>query len=197
MPARSRPTSRAASIRRAQQLASGVGASTFLTDQPNQIERLLDHPVVLELKSLGGGDEQALMMALLLNALTEHYQAGRGASPKLVHLTVIEEAHRLLGRPAGGKAQEEGQAKEKAAEAFANTLAENRKYGEGVVIAEQVPSKLVEDAVKNTNLKIVHRLTAEEDRRYVGATMGLDDAQTALRDPVADRGGARVLRRNG
>ena len=71
----------AASIRRAQQLVRGVTASAFLTDRPNDIAGLLDHPVILELKSLGSGDEQALMIALLLNAMTEHYQAVRGASP--------------------------------------------------------------------------------------------------------------------
>jgi Helicase HerA, central domain len=167
----------AASIRRAEQLVAGVAASTFLTNRPNRIAGLLDHPVVIELKSLGSGDEQALTMALLLNAITEHYQAVRGASPELEHLTVIEEAHRLLERSSGGRGQEEAQAKEKAAEAFANTLAENRKYGEGVLIAEQMPTKLVEDAVKNTNLKVLHRLTAEEDRRYLGEAMGFDEAQ--------------------
>jgi hypothetical protein len=167
----------AASIRRAEQLAAGVSSSAFLTSQPNDIGSLLDHPVIIELKSLGSGDEQALMIALLLNALTEHYQAVRGASSKLEHVTVIEEAHRLLQRPEGGGRQEEAQAKEKAAEAFANTLAENRKYGEGIVIAEQLPTKLVVDAVKNTNLKVMHRLTSEEDRRYLGETMGLDEPQ--------------------
>jgi Helicase HerA, central domain len=167
----------AASIRRAQQLVRGITGSAFMTDRPNNIGRLLDHPVILELKSLGTGDEQALMMALLLNAVTEHYQSARGASPDLVHVTLVEEAHRLLARSSGGKSAEDAQAKEKAAEAFANTLAENRKYGEGVIIAEQLPTKLVADAVKNTNLKIMHRLTAEDDRRYLGETMGMDEAQ--------------------
>lgn len=167
----------AASIRRAQQLIRGATASVFLTDHANNIAGLLDHPVIIELKSLGSGDEQALMMALLLNAATEHYQAVRGATADLAHVTVVEEAHRLLARPHGAKAAEEAQAKEKAAEAFANTLAENRKYGEGVIIAEQLPTKLVQDAVKNTNLKIMHRLTAEDDRRYVGETMGMDEPQ--------------------
>jgi len=167
----------AASIRRAQQLVRGATASAFLTNIPNDLARLLDHPVILELKSLGSGDEQALMIALLLNAVTEHYQATRGATADLVHVTVVEEAHRLLARPQGGKGADDAQAKEKAAEAFANTLAENRKYGEGVIIAEQLPTKLVQDAVKNTNLKIMHRLTAEDDRRYLGQTMGLDDPQ--------------------
>jgi Helicase HerA, central domain len=167
----------AASIRRAQQLVRGVTASAFLTSRPNDITGLLDHPVILELKSLGSGDEQALMIALLLNAVTEHYQAVRGASAELVHVTLVEEAHRLLARSQGARAAEDAQAKEKAAEAFANTLAENRKYGEGVIIAEQLPTKLVQDAVKNTNLKIMHRLTAEDDRRYLGQTMGFDESQ--------------------
>ncbi len=167
----------AASIRRAQQLVRGVTASAFMTDRPNDIGRLLDHPVILELKSLGTGDEQALVMALLLTAITEHYQSARGASADLVHVTLVEEAHRLLARYAGGKPAQDAQAKERAAEAFANTLAENRKYGEGVIIAEQLPTKLVADAVKNTNLKIMHRLTAEDDRRYLGETMGVDEAQ--------------------
>lgn len=167
----------AASIRRAQQLATGVSASAFLTDQPNEIARLIDHPVILELKTLGSGDDQALMIALLLNAVTEHYQAVRGASSELTHVTVIEEAHRLLARPQGGKGDESAQAKEKAAEAFANTLAENRKYGEGMIIAEQIPTKLVEDAVKNTNVKLMHRLTSEDDRKYLGESMGFDESQ--------------------
>lgn len=167
----------AASIRRAEQLVRGIAASAFLTNRPNDIARLLDHPVILELKSLGSGDEQALMIALLLNAVTEFYQAVRGASTDLVHVTLVEEAHRLLERPHGAKAAEDAQAREKAAEAFANTLAENRKYGEGVIIAEQLPTKLVQDAVKNTNLKIMHRLTAQDDRRYLGETMGLDESQ--------------------
>jgi len=93
-------------------------------------------------------------------------------------VTVVEEAHRLLGRAkgsVGGSAQ--AQAKEQAAEAFANVLAENRKYGEGVIIAEQIPSKLVEDAVKNTNLKVMCRLTSEEERTYLGEAMALAPEQ--------------------
>ena len=31
--------------------------------------------------------------------------------------------------------------------------------------------------MKNTNLKIMHRLTAEDDRNYMGETMGLDASQ--------------------
>jgi len=168
----------AASTIRAKQLVFGPGATTFRTHLPLDIEHLMSRPVILELKSLGSGDEQALMIALVLNAITEHYKATRGAQAHLQHVTVVEEAHRLLGRAkgsVGGSAQ--AQAKEQAAEAFANVLAENRKYGEGVIIAEQIPSKLVEDAVKNTNLKVMCRLTSEEERTYLGEAMALAPEQ--------------------
>ncbi len=170
----------AASVIRAKQLVYGPCASTFRTDLPLDVEWLLGRPVIVELKTLGSDDEQALMMALLINAITAHYKANRGAQRELVHVTVIEEAHRLLRRAtgaAGGSPQ--GQAKEQAAEAFANVLAENRKYGEGIIIAEQIPSKLVEDAVKNTNLKVMARLTSEDERVVLGQAMAMSPEQAA------------------
>ena len=61
---------------------------------------------------------------------------------------------------------------------FAGLLAEIRAYGEGLVIAEQIPAKLVPDAVKNTALKVMHRLPAADDRDLVGAAMNLDADQS-------------------
>jgi len=57
-------------------------------------------------------------------------------------------------------------------------LSEIRAYGEGVLIAEQIPTKLAPDAVKNTNLKIVHRLLAGDDREVLAATMNMSEAQS-------------------
>ena len=50
-------------------------------------------------------------------------------------MIVIEEAHRLL------RAGREG-ASAHAVELFASLLAEIRAYGEGIVVAEQIPAKL-------------------------------------------------------
>jgi hypothetical protein len=47
-----------------------------------------------------------------------------------------------------------------------------------LIIAEQIPAKLIPDAVKNTAVKIVHRLPAADDREAVGATMNMTDAQS-------------------
>ena len=98
------------------------------------------------------------------------------SAPRLRHLTVIEEAHRLLRQPAQG---EGGGPAAHAVEMFAGLLAEIRAYGEGLVIAEQIPSKLIPDVIKNTAIKIVHRLPAKDDRDAVGATMNLTDEQSS------------------
>jgi uncharacterized protein len=87
-------------------------------------------------------------------------------------VTVVEEAHRLL------KAVDRESPAAHAVELFAGLLAEIRAYGEGIVVAEQIPSKILPDVIKNTALKVVHRLPAHDDRFSVGATMNLDEAQS-------------------
>ena len=63
-------------------------------------------------------------------------------------------------------------------ELFAGLLAEIRAYGEGLVIAEQIPARLVPDVIKNTAVKVTHRLPAADDREAVGATMNATPRQS-------------------
>jgi hypothetical protein len=65
----------------------------------------------------------------------------------------------------------------KAVESFANLLAETRAYGQGVLIADQVPVKLAPEVIKNSNLKVTHRLVADDDRGAVGSAMVMDERQ--------------------
>jgi hypothetical protein len=95
----------------------------------------------------------------------------------LAHLTVVEEAHRLLRRPEPNGPGGAGAAAH-AVELFAGLLAEIRAYGEGLVIAEQIPARLVPDVIKNTAIKITHRLPAADDREAVGATMNATPPQS-------------------
>jgi hypothetical protein len=154
------------------------------TTQSMPLEELLKRPTVLELESLGDDDEKVFLISLLLARLYEHriVQAKQckthgGRTPALQHLTVIEEAHRLLRHVPIESHPDVANVRGKAVETFSNMLAEVRAYGEGVIVAEQIPSKLALDVVKNTNLKILHRVVAEDDRFLVGSTMNLDKAQ--------------------
>ena len=148
-------------------------------------QELFERPCIIELKSLVSDDEKAFFIGLLLIRLVEYRESQRqrgigDVKPgKLRHVTLIEEAHRLLRNVPQGQSTEVGNPKGQAIEFFSNLLAEIRAYGEGIVMAEQIPVKLVPDAIKNTNLKVVHRLLSDEDRRVIGATMNLNDKQIA------------------
>ncbi|MFD6070031.1 ATP-binding protein [Amycolatopsis lurida] len=141
---------------------------------PLSVEDLLQRNVVLEIEDIGEDTDKAFLMGALFIRIVEHLRVRhtRNPRPGLRHVTVIEEAHRLLRRALPGSPTAH------AVETFTALLAEIRAYGEGIVVAEQIPDKIVPDVIKNTALKIVHRLPGADDRDAVGATMNLEPAQS-------------------
>jgi hypothetical protein len=142
---------------------------------------LLSRPCVLELWPFTDNDEKAFVMALLLMRLYEFRQSFEIKSQKistdgLKHVLVIEEAHRLLSKPSPS-GEHSGQSRQKGVEVFADILAEIRSYGQSIIIVDQIPSKLIPDVLRNTDVKITHRLVDKEDRQILGATMNLDEEQ--------------------
>jgi hypothetical protein len=153
---------------------------------------LLSAPTILELEALGDDADKAFVMGLVLTRLYEHRRAEHAAalttsahagqppppSGRLRHIVVVEEAHRLL--TASKKATDAWTADPKGAfsDTFGQMLAEVRAYGQGVVIADQVPIRLAPDVLKNTNLKVVHRLVAGDDRGAVAGAMSMSESQS-------------------
>jgi DNA helicase HerA-like ATPase len=160
-------------------LRQGTAGRFFQGGHPLDFARLLQANVVLEIEDIGDDRDKAFLTGTVLIRLAEHLRMRQRAegstAPRLRHLTVFEEAHRLLRQPRG----ESGGAAEHAVEMFAGLLAEIRAYGEGLIIAEQIPARLIPDVIKNTAVKIVHRLPAADDRAAVGATMNLTEDQSS------------------
>ena len=143
--------------------------------------RLFGRSAVLELQSLGDDDEKAFVMAILLVLLGEWAEMRQAELPpashgQLQHLTLVEEAHRLLSaaRPAS---PDQADARGKAVGMFTDLLAELRAYGEGFIIADQIPTKLAPETLKNTAVKIAHRLAAADDRNAMAGCADLNEAQ--------------------
>jgi len=59
-------------------------------------------------------------------------------------------------------------------------LSEIRAYGEGLMIVDQVPTKLIPDVIKNTNYKIVHRMTSTDDCGVMEAALALRKDQEGI-----------------
>lgn len=140
------------------------------------IADLLTSPTVVELESLGDEGDKAFVTALLLVRLAE-YRRSVGQSDRLEHLLVIEEAHRLLSHAPAVISDEQANPRGQAVETFVNLLSEIRAYGQGVIIADQVPARLAPDVMKNTTLKVAHRIVSADDREALGAAMAMEPEQ--------------------
>jgi hypothetical protein len=157
-----------------------IGGKGLMIDTRSSIDfvQLLAKPTVLELETLGDDEEKSFMLGLVLTMMYEYY-VSKGISDDLNHVTIIEEAHRLLGKSVTNS-QYTGDMKGKAVETFTNILSEIRAYGEGFLIADQIPTKLSTDVIKNTNLKVMHRIVAEDDRRVMAASMNIKEKEAPI-----------------
>lgn len=119
-------------------------------------KELFGKPCIINLSYVGDDVDKSFFMALILQFLYEY----RAACAELgevdyndnacQHLTVIEEAHRVMA-----KCDNQELPQYKSAMMFSNMLSEIRAYGEGMFLVDQVPTRLIPDAIKNTNLKII------------------------------------------
>lgn len=144
-------------------------------------EELFNKPCVINLSYVGDDVDKSFFMALILQFLYEYRtaQAEIGNidfnSNDCRHLTVIEEAHRVMQ-----KCDNPEQPQYKTAMMFSNMLSEIRAYGEGMFLVDQVPTRLIPDAIKNTNTKITHRLVAEDDCTAIAESMGISKEQRPI-----------------
>lgn len=155
-------------------LTEGVKGVMLNTRHSLDFESLLDKKVVIELEEMKGEQDKSILMGFIITRLAEAMKLKHSKQADFQHLTLIEEAHRLLSRVDPG----ESESKKYGVEMFANLLAEVRKYGEGLIIADQSPMKLIPDVIKNTHTKIIHRLYEQQDRTAVANAMSMDEDQS-------------------
>lgn len=151
------------------------GGKRFLLNTQTSVDfiELLEHKVVFELENIRSSAEKSLIMGFILINLSEAIREKYKATGKFRHITLVEEAHRLLSK----HSPSDNPIKKQSVEMFSDMLAEIRKYGESLVIVDQIPNKLTPDVLKNTNTKIIHRIFAADDKEAVGNTVMLKDEQ--------------------
>jgi hypothetical protein len=163
---------------RLENLCVGAKGFMFNTCEHLDFSELLQKNTVFELEGLTDDSDKAFCVGLMVIFINEYRQTlkeNRGSSKtELAHLLVIEEAHRLLKNVETERSTENsGNPKGKAVEYFTNMIAEMRSYGQGVIIAEQIPSKLAPDVIKNTSNKIIQRIVSADDQQIIANTIGI------------------------
>lgn len=155
-----------------------IGAKGALLDTPHSLtlDELITQPTVLELQGIGDPEQRAFLMGLIL---TKIYEGGIAAGPseRLRLVVVLEEAHRLLEeRPGGG--EDFANPQEKAIETFGDMLAELRAYGVGLIVAEQSPSRITRQVLKNTATKFAHQLVDATERELMAGSMVMTEDES-------------------
>jgi hypothetical protein len=176
---------RAALETRFSYLTRGKRGNILNVNNSTDYDRLFSRPAVINVSKIANAKDKALVMSILTLALYEYrisaytYDAeyrSKAQQNKLLHLTVIEEAHNLLLKPVIDSSNS-GNPQQVVADMFSNMLSEIRSYGQGMMIVDQIPTRLVQDAIKNKNYKIVHRLTAPDDCATMAAGLALREDQ--------------------
>ncbi|MDO4650505.1 MAG: ATP-binding protein, partial [Eubacteriales bacterium] len=179
---------------RFQYLMRGTRGRILNNAKSVDFDALFSGNVIINISRLSGTKDKALIMSMLMQALYEYrtacYQNNseyrkKAQQNKLLHLALIEEAHNVLLKPQGHESS--GSPQRAAADLFGNMLSEVRGYGQGLVVVDQVPTRLIDDVIKNTNYKIVHRLTAPDDQEVMASCMAFREDQKAI-IPALEKG---------
>lgn len=144
---------------------------------------LAARPTVVGLRGFSGPTERALVFGLLLAGLIS-YRESNPIRGSLGHVTVLEEAHRLLGVGAHG-VETEG------VRLFVEAIAELRGSGEGFVVVDQAPTLLHAGVLKLAGSYCAHRLVDSQERSTVGSGLLLSDRQ--IQDLARLRNGQAVI----
>ena len=119
---------------------------------------------IIELDALSDDADKAIVMGTLLS---QYFQSLKCeitvGQTELRHIIVLEEAHHLLSEKTGPAAEGGVNARQQLVETLSNVLAEIRSYGEGVMIVDQSPTSVSPQVIKNTAIKIAHRVDYGED----------------------------------
>ena len=157
-------------------LLAGVSGRTLDTVESTDLNAVLDRPVVFEMNGVEDPEEKALLGALLLQHVRAKATVRGSVGNRLCHVTVLEEAHRLLPATTEGSVETGQQTRARTVDEFVNAIAELRSSGEGFIICSQKPTRLAKAAVGNTDTRIVHHLTDADDREMMTRDMGAQDA---------------------
>lgn len=141
-------------------------------------EEWLTKPVIIELEALGEGPANFVTL-LLCTLIRETLKADplKDKEKAVRHIIFIEEAHNLIAPESQVQDGMDSNPKVAATAFIVKMLAEVRALREGIIIADQLPTAMAPEVIKNTNIKLVHRLTSGDDRELVGSTMSASGLQ--------------------
>lgn len=168
-----------------------VGTSTI------KPERWLNISAIVELEVLGEQAKNFFVLMVchyILESLRANPKGGKDKNGNLLpvrHVVFIEEAHNIIAPSTQQAGSDSVDPKISATAYIVKMLAEVRALREAIVIADQLPTALASEVTKNTGLKLVHRLTSQDDREQIGTAISASPLQ--LERMAAFRSGRALI----
>lgn len=148
-------------------------------------EQVAASKMIVEMDSLGRDASSLLtfVLTLQIKEVLEVQNENNPSDGSLRHVLIFEEAHRLLSSETGTTySNDEGSPYAAAVRHVGRLLAEMRALGQGIIIADQIPSKIDSDIIKNMSFKVCHQLTDSNERFAMASAM---NASTVQADQIA------------
>ena len=146
-------------------------------------EQWLENSAIVELEVLGEQAKNFFVLMVchyILETLRVNPNGGvypDGTKMPVRHVVFIEEAHNIIASSSQQQGTDSVDPKISATAYIVKMLAEVRALREAIIIADQLPTALTTEVTKNTGLKLVHRLTAQDDREQIGTAISASPLQ--------------------
>lgn len=135
---------------------------------------------IIEMEDMGEKNRNFLTL-LLCNYIREELKIIKkknadDANKNPNHVIFIEEAHNVIANTAEQSGSNINP-KISATKFIVDMLAEVRALRESIVIADQLPSSMAQEVMKNTGLKIALRMSSQDEREYISSTISASPVQ--------------------
>ncbi|MGA2665233.1 MAG: ATP-binding protein [Nitrososphaerales archaeon] len=153
-------------LRRLMPLTVGQVGKALDGPSSHSVDELLDKVICVELGQLRDIQTRSVFVDILMKIIYEYRINKRG---KMEHLLVVEEAknvapaRRVEDPPSVGE----------------RMISELRKFNEAMVFVAQFPTQVASEVIKNSGVRIIHRVSWAEDLRLIGQSLNLNEEQLA------------------
>ena len=154
---------------RLKSVLTGKGREVFRHHDGLNLQKLLNHPVVFEIKELDK-NTQNLVTGGLLQWLYSHHRTKHPQDSQLRHVVVVDECKKIWNN------QKEQQSAAPRSHAD-KILEEIRGFGVGIVAADQEPLKLSKTLLTNTKTKALLATYDHDQLEEISDSLGLNQYQ--------------------
>jgi hypothetical protein len=153
-------------LRRLVPLTEGQVGRALNGPSSHTVDELLDKVLCVELGHIRDTQTRSVFVDILLKIVYEYRMSRKG---KMEHLLVIEEARNIA--PA--------RREEDPPTVGERMVSELRKFGEAMVFVAQFPTQVASEVIKNSGVRIIHRVSWAEDLKLIGEALNLSKEQLA------------------